>query len=337
MRLSLLAFGLATTAAYLPAATMYSITDLGTLGGATFTTANSVNNAGQVAGTSGDSAFLWQNGTLTGLGTLGGRFSDGLALNSNGWITGLSETAGGEFHAFLWDGTTMRDLGTLGGGFSMGQGVNSTGQVAGWSSEPGGLQWGFRWNGTTMEALDVPGGFSYGYAINDAGQVGGERSGRATIWTGSTAQDLGLVGIVRAVNNNGQAAGHNLATGTPFFWNGSSLVFFQSAAGERFVYGMNDAGHVVGSSLPVPGGGLKAFLWDGTQTYNLNDYLVNGAGWVLTGARDVNELGQIVGSGTFNGETRGFLLTPVGSAVPEPSTWLGGLAALLVLLKRRAR
>jgi probable HAF family extracellular repeat protein len=33
-------------------------------------------------------------------------------------------------------------------------------------------------------------------------------------------------------------------------------------------------------------------------------------GWVVTEARDINESGQIVGTGWRNGEQRGFLLTP---------------------------
>jgi probable HAF family extracellular repeat protein len=54
----------------------YTITDVGTLGG-TFSTANGLNSKGAVAGAflpAGDMvlhAFLWQNGVMTDLGTLG--------------------------------------------------------------------------------------------------------------------------------------------------------------------------------------------------------------------------------------------------------------------------
>ncbi len=57
-----------------------------------------------------------------------------------------------------------------------------------------------------------------------------------------------------------------------------------------------------------------------------------GRGWVLTNAFDVNDRGQIVGVGIFQGRQQGFLLTPV----PEPTAGLliaAGVAA--VTLRRR--
>ena len=57
--------------------TMYTVTDLGTLGG-TFSIAVAISNTGTVSGFSnlpGDAAqheFIWRNGVMTDLGTLGG-------------------------------------------------------------------------------------------------------------------------------------------------------------------------------------------------------------------------------------------------------------------------
>src|SRR5947209_4402419 len=64
------------------ATTMYTVTDLGSLGGS-FSAANAINNRGQVVGLSFNAtpdpitpgatelrAFLWQNGVMTDLGTL---------------------------------------------------------------------------------------------------------------------------------------------------------------------------------------------------------------------------------------------------------------------------
>jgi len=96
---------------------------LGTLGGLQ-SVATSINNSGQVVGGAQDMAgnfrpFLWQNGTMTDLGTLGGESvrpdSRAQAINNNGDIAGWSYTAGGDLHAFLWDGS-MTDLGVLAGG-----------------------------------------------------------------------------------------------------------------------------------------------------------------------------------------------------------------------------
>ena len=73
--------------------------------------------------------FLWQNGTMEDLGSLGGTLSipgsldhfGGIrAVNESGKVAGTSTLAGDEvWHAFVWsNGGTMIDLGTLGGSTS---------------------------------------------------------------------------------------------------------------------------------------------------------------------------------------------------------------------------
>jgi len=41
--------------------------------------------------------------------------------------------------------------------------------------------------------------------------------------------------------------------------------------------------------------------------------LINDPSWVLEEARDINDKGQIVGNGKYNGKMRGFVLTPTDS------------------------
>ena len=122
------------------AAVLYSVTDLGTLGG-TLSGANGINDAGQIVGssmTTGDAAyhpFLYSGSTMTDLGTLGGTYSETHGINSSGQVVGWSYTGTGIFgtdvHAFLYSGSTMTDLGTLGGSSSYAFGINSSGQVVG--------------------------------------------------------------------------------------------------------------------------------------------------------------------------------------------------------------
>ena len=58
-----------------------------------------------------------------------------------------------------------------------------------------------------------------------------------------------------------------------------------------------------------------------------------GSGWTeLFQANGVNDLGQIVGAGVFNGEIRGYVMTPV----PEPAN-LSLLSVGLATLARRRR
>jgi probable HAF family extracellular repeat protein len=118
--------------------------DLGTLGGAgsPLNFPNSgrpdlLNERDQVAGTSFTAAghmhaFLWSDGHMRDLGTLGGDYSGAAGINDRGEVSGVSSTASGEFHGFLWRDGTMIDLGALTGSpFSMAWPINDRGQVAG--------------------------------------------------------------------------------------------------------------------------------------------------------------------------------------------------------------
>ncbi len=79
-----------------------------------------MNHRGQIAGEShltgavGQHAFLYSNGQMTDLGTLGG-YSYATDLNERGQVLGNSYTVGNsQHHAFLYDAGVMTDLGTLG-------------------------------------------------------------------------------------------------------------------------------------------------------------------------------------------------------------------------------
>jgi probable HAF family extracellular repeat protein len=50
-----------------------------------------------------EDGFVWENGVMTDLGTLGGTYSRPSNLNDRGQIVGTSTTASGETHAVLWE------------------------------------------------------------------------------------------------------------------------------------------------------------------------------------------------------------------------------------------
>src|SRR3954471_15151064 len=85
--------------------------------------------------------------SLTDLGTLGGVMSEGRAINSSGQVVGLSttnKTGSAVFHAFLYTQGVMSDLGTLVGGTnSVANGLNAAGQVVGYSQTTNRIQHAF--------------------------------------------------------------------------------------------------------------------------------------------------------------------------------------------------
>jgi len=56
-----------------------------------------------------------------------------------------------------------------------------------------------------------------------------------------------------------------------------------------------------------------AYDHDGASGINLNDELSEASGWVLTIANGINDTGSIVGSGTFGGQSRAWLMVPHGN------------------------
>jgi probable HAF family extracellular repeat protein len=241
------------------------------------------------------------------LGALpGASDSRGYAINNSGEVTGSSYIADGSAHAFLYNGTTMQDLGSLGGDFSTGYGINDSGEVTGYSTNADGFNRAFLYDGTTMRDLGTLGGdSSQGISINNSGMVTGnsdtaDGSEHVFLYDGTTLQDLGTLG-------------GSYGTGL----------------------GVNSSGTVVGYSATADGQ-QDAFIYTAaTGMVDLNSLISPTSGWTLTSAVAINDSGQIVGNGLFDGNPAAILLTPV-VITPEPSSLaLAALGAIGLLLAAR--
>jgi probable HAF family extracellular repeat protein len=164
--------------------------DLGTLGGSN-AFALFVNERGQVTGASSVDAtpnpdtgfptidpFLWQDGKMVDIGTLGGTLGFANSLNNRGHVVGQSDLAGDStFHPFLWDGQSIKDLGTLGGDFGSASWVNDAGEVVGFAANQNDQAFlAFLWRNGVMTNLGTVAGDPCGVAsaINAKGQIVGQ-------------------------------------------------------------------------------------------------------------------------------------------------------------------
>ena len=342
---------------------IYSIVDLGTLGGSRMT-AWSVTNIGVVAGygttAAGDtSAFIYESGVLYSIGA-GGNTLDSKAygVNGAGQAAVNANTPGGG-NAYVYDNGVLTQLPGLGGATTTAIAINASGQMAGMAATGSGAARAFLLSAANLQSLGTlaGGNWSAAYGINDAGTVVGysdTASGafHGFVWTaGGGMADIGTLGGANSYAMNVSASG--VVTGHAQTSSGYLHAFAMSGGvlqdlgtlggGNSFAYGINSKGTVVGYSGTA--GGDRAFVYSAGRMWNLNGQLAGSPGWTLTNAYGVNDSGQIVGSGLYFGQEHAFLLNPVAvtapsnsqASTPEPDTFLltGGALCLVSLLLRK--
>jgi probable HAF family extracellular repeat protein len=291
------------------------ITDLGAVPGGTSSLATALNNLGHVVGFSDNDipdafsmagvanqtrAFLWQNGVIKDLGTLGGTDALPFFVNEAGQVGGVSYTNSAfsmncsfplTTHAFFYENGKMTDLGTFGGSCSGFGYMNNRGQVIGYANTPDENNHAFLWDKQSglMNLGELPGGlYSGAQWINEAGEVVGGSDGgtffHATLWKNGAVIDLGT-------------------------------VYGETCSEANSI---NSAGQIVGFASADCFSEDHAFLAEHGSIIDVNTLVVGGSGVTALNAFDINDRGEIAGFGVLpNGNARAVLLVPCDGNHPN--------------------
>jgi probable HAF family extracellular repeat protein len=297
--------------------------ELGTLGGKNSSINwNGINDPGEAVGMSETSVpdpngedvcgfgthltcspFLWQNGTMIALPTVGGNNGQASAINNRGQVAGYAENGIADSTCpqgvenfmvdlpVMWDKGIAMALPTINGDpDGVAFGINNRGQAVGYSGTCTAANYAVVWeNGTATKLRDLgdPGGIAY--AINSHNQVVGQAvnsdgTALAAIWQNHTVAALG--GLMP-----GDVA--------------------------SFATSINNRGQVVGSSFDSRANWSHGLLWQNGMMIDLNTVFPASSNLYVVSASNINESGQIAGmavemSGSHAGTiVHAFLATPV--------------------------
>jgi probable HAF family extracellular repeat protein len=168
----------------------------------------------------------------------------------------------------------------------------------------------FAHNGLAMQDLGTLGGaYSTGFGVSESGQIIGdstladETQSHAFVFANGVMQDLGTLGGTSS---------------TP--------------------WAINSLGQIVGESSDAAGA-VRAYIWENGLMVDLNSLLPSGSGWNLNTAYFINDAGDIVGVGTYQGQPAWFLMRvhsaanqpPVANAGPDQSVECTGDTTAVLL------
>jgi probable HAF family extracellular repeat protein len=257
--------------------------------------------------------FVWQNGVMGPLPTLGGNNGYAAGANSAGQVVGWAETT---YH----DPTCVSP-----------QVLQFLGVI--WGPSPGQIQVLPPLSGDPDSAAT---------AINDAGQVvgisgicevavGDLSAKHAVLWQNGQPTEIPNLGgnawnTPTAINKSGEVAGFSETTEGAihaFVWTQSSGIAqdLGTLPGDSLslAYAMNEFGLIVGQSIDA-NGNSRAVLWQNGKIVDLNS--VSGSRLFLIYANDIDDSGRIVGLAydPSTGEFPAFVAVPSGTSTSVPQT-----------------
>ena len=212
----------------------------------------------------------------------------------------------------------------------------NAGDIAVGSVNSGSLQKAVYYSGTTATLISQTTAngsfFTTAYGINDSNRIVG-----TGIDPNNAARNVGMVfdigtgvafevgalpgangALAFGIGNGGHIVGssmQNQGAGLPFIWTqaiGMVAIPLPTGTTQGSARGVNSSGWAVGtasSAFAIP------FLYDGTNTYRLQDLIPSNTGWDLSrntssSAMAINDSNVIVGTGVLNGQTRGYIMVP---------------------------
>ena len=315
------------------------------IGNSTFTQVVSINDQDVVAGATATGAATWQNGQTVSLpGVSGDTAGLATSVNSQGQVVGYSNT-GAAYHSLLWQGGVSYPLSELSANSRV-YGINDQGVIVGSEKDSNDHSVAVEIsNGTVTQLGYLPGGYlsvnnlavSRAFSVNGQGQVVGislNASGieHAVLWQNGGITDLGSIAgggesAAGQINSHGVIVGDAVdAKGIyqAVEWQNGAMTVLpdHQSNGHSIAYGINDAGIIVGySDVYTVSSGWQhdAVVWKNGALIDLNSLLPENSGWVLNYAHSINNNGEIVGGGTYNGIPTAFVLSIGDSAGPMMS------------------
>lgn len=286
------------------------------------------------------SGNAWSAGPSTTIGVLprsSNLFSRSWDINWYGVVVGESGNNNPVLPFLYLPGTGLRELKLpVGVSSAVAHGLNDSGVIVGISNSRAVM-----WTSSHAVPSYLPGHAgaptpsSRAWKINENGDIVGHARDamdrqRATLWTaGGQVVDLGTLNPAHVsealdLNDTGMIVGKSFVGVVPGSASGTlqaqGFVYEEGsmrglgtlpslpAALHSVANAVNDDGWIVGHVEQIAGLAARAVLWRDGVVVDLNDYLPEDSGWVLTSAVDVNARGDITGRGTFNGATRPFVL-----------------------------
>jgi probable HAF family extracellular repeat protein len=263
-------------------------------------------------------AFLWQEGVMTALPTLGGKNGSAVSINRRGQIAGVAEEPTVDsncvaphvldFEAVVW-GPGQGEIHKLrplpGDTVGIGLWINDKGQVVGQSGSCGNTQ-------LPPIAVGPHAVLWENGSVTDLGNLGGKC---LTPCRGAALGPLGNTALY--INNQGQVVGASALEGEKtmhaFLWTREAgMKDLGTVKGDyaSVALGINDQGEVVGASFDKSGV-PRAFLRRDGKMIDLNTLLPANAPIHALIGEIINSRGEIAGFGVnSSGQTHGFLATP---------------------------